>query len=48
MNNKKLVKVVKNFITDNEIDELNQWTLSHYNEPYFMNVKKLKNLVMIN
>ena len=37
MNKKKLVKVVKNFITDNEIDELNQWTLSHYNEPYFMN-----------
>lgn len=36
MNKKKLVKVVKNFITDNEIDELNQWTLSHYNEPYFM------------
>ncbi len=37
MNKKKLVKVVKNFITDNEIDELNQWTLSKYNEPYFVN-----------
>ena len=35
MNKKKLVKVVKNFITDNEIDELNQWTLSNYEQPYF-------------
>ena len=42
MNKKKLVKVVKNFITDNEIDELNQWTLSHYNEPYFINPKMNK------
>ena len=37
MNKKKLVKVVKNFITDNEIGELNQWTLSNYKQPYFMN-----------
>jgi hypothetical protein len=37
MNKKKLVKVVKNFITNNEIDELNQWTLSNYKQPYFAN-----------
>jgi hypothetical protein len=36
MNKKKLVKVVKNFITDNEIDKLNQWTLSNYKQPYFI------------
>jgi hypothetical protein len=31
-----LVKVVKNFITDTEINELNQWTLNNYKQPYFM------------
>lgn len=39
MNTKKLIKIVKNFITENEINVLNQWTLNHYNKPYFMNPK---------
>jgi hypothetical protein len=39
MNNKKLVKIVKNFITYEEIEVLNRWTLDNYKEPYFMNPK---------
>ena len=33
----KLVKIVKNFITNEEIKVLNQWTLDNYKEPYFIN-----------
>ena len=36
MNTKKLVKIVKNFLTDDEVEVLNQWTLDHYKKPYFM------------
>ena len=37
MNTKKLVKLVKNFVTDEEIKVLNQWTSNHYENSYFMN-----------
>ena len=36
MNTKKLVKIVKNFLTDDEVEVLKQWTLDHYKKPYFM------------
>tara|TARA_A100001201_G_scaffold116762_1_gene100370 strand:- start:874 stop:1482 length:609 start_codon:yes stop_codon:yes gene_type:complete len=39
---KKLVKIVKNFITDEEVKVLNQWTLDHYKNPYFMDPKMNK------
>lgn len=39
MDTKKLVKIVKNFITDDEVKVLNQWTLNHYKKPYFMDPK---------
>jgi hypothetical protein len=39
MNTKKLVKIVKNFITEGEVKVLNQWTLDNYKEPYFMDPK---------
>lgn len=42
MNNKKLVKIVKNFITYEEIEVLNQWTLDNYHQPYFMDPKMNK------
>jgi hypothetical protein len=39
MDTKKLVKIVKNFITDDEIEVLNQWTLDNYKKPYFIDPK---------
>ena len=39
MNKTKLVKIVKDFITDDEVEILNQWTLNHYKNSYFMNPK---------
>jgi hypothetical protein len=39
MNKKKLVKIVKNFITDQEVKVLNQWTLDHYKNPYFIDAR---------
>lgn len=36
MENKKLIKIVKDFITNDEIKILNQWTLSNYTQPYFI------------
>ena len=39
MNKRKLVKIVKDFITDDEVKILNQWTLDHYKNPYFMDPK---------
>lgn len=33
--NKKMIKVVKNFISDEEISILNDWTLNNYQKPYF-------------
>lgn len=32
-----MIKLVKNFITDEEIDKLNEWTLDNYTQPYFIN-----------
>ena len=29
-------KIVKNFITDDEVKTLNKWTSDHYKEPYFI------------
>ena len=29
------IKIVKNFITDDEVKILNKWTSDHYKEPYF-------------
>jgi hypothetical protein len=37
MDKKKLIKIVKNFISDSEIYKLNQWTFNNYRKPYFMN-----------
>jgi hypothetical protein len=31
------VKIVKNFLTHDEVKILNKWTLDHYKEPYFSN-----------
>jgi len=42
MNTKKLVKIVKNFITDKEVKVLNRWTLEHYKNPYFMDPRMNK------
>ena len=42
MNTKKLVKTVKNFLTEKEIKVLNDWTLNHYEEPYFMDPRMNK------
>lgn len=39
MNTKKLVKIVKNFISDDEVKVLNQWTLDNYTQPYFVDPK---------
>lgn len=39
MNTKKLVKIVKNFISDNEVKVLNQWTFDNYHKPYFVDPK---------
>lgn len=30
------IKIVKNFITDDEVKILNKWTSDHYKEPYFI------------
>tara|TARA_Y100000033_G_C2726165_1_gene100939 strand:- start:8 stop:616 length:609 start_codon:yes stop_codon:yes gene_type:complete len=37
MDTKKLVKRVENFLTEGEINVLNDWTSNHYNKPYFVN-----------
>ena len=37
MKNKKLIKIVKNFITIDQINVLNNWTLENYQKPYFSN-----------
>lgn len=39
INKQKLVKVVKNFISNEEAKILSEWTLNHYKESYFMNPK---------
>lgn len=36
INKQKLIKVVKNFINDEEVKILSDWTLSHYKKPYFV------------
>lgn len=36
MKNSKLIKIVNNFITEDEIKILNDWTLFNYKEPYFI------------
>jgi len=45
MNDKKLIKVVKNFITDDEIEVLNKWTSDNYTQPYFMDPKMNKDSI---
>jgi hypothetical protein len=35
----KYTKIIKNFITDDEVKLLNKWTLDHYKEPYFSDPK---------
>lgn len=37
MTTKKLIKIVKNFITNEELNVLNDWTLKNYQKPYFSN-----------
>tara|TARA_Y100000004_G_C8956302_1_gene431038 strand:+ start:2450 stop:3064 length:615 start_codon:yes stop_codon:yes gene_type:complete len=39
MNAGKMVKVVKNFISNEEVKSLNQWTLKNYRNRYFINPK---------
>ena len=36
---KKFVKIVKNFITNDEVEVLNQWTFDNYRKPYFKDPK---------
>ena len=35
----KCIKIVKNFITEDELKILNKWTSDHYKEPYFADPK---------
>jgi len=42
MDTKKIVKIVKDFITDEEVKVLNQWTLGHYKNLYFMDPRMNK------
>ena len=35
----KGIKIVKNFITEDEVKILNKWTSDHYKEPYFLDPK---------
>lgn len=34
-----MIKIVKNFLSNNEIKIMSDWTLHHYKEPYFMDPK---------
>lgn len=34
-----MIKIVKNFISENEVKVLSNWTSSNYKQPYFMNPK---------
>jgi hypothetical protein len=45
MKTQNLVKIVKNFITDDEILKLNNWTLSNYDKPYFVDPRMNQDLV---
>ena len=32
-----MIKIFKNFLSLEECDELNSWTINHYSQPYFKN-----------
>lgn len=45
MSDEKLIKIVKNFITDDEVKVLNQWTLDNYKKPYFVDPRMNKDSI---